>query len=756
MRDLLPDLVSPGGLISPASQTALPPGFPPLPALPETSLTPLPDFATRHEYRITPPAAPRLREGCHLIAFHPVHPNTHAWPSAVGTLRWEQVDTHAVVASGDLYRADHPLDPSASPSISELPGFGNHEAGHPIPSFPRDRYHAYFQIGSRSVLSPLALPFAASPSASVAFAGSIHHLRSLDAHAWSPGEPTLFHPVSIAPASPSHDGLCDRAKFYLTDATGTPLGELHVRWISPFFRDAVVEIDTEPGLPAPVDNATHESWETVFARVGWRLRTESGALKVPTPPSGRWSYAELHDAMLRSRSGSELDDEWRYHVSVVRSLADPDAPLGIAFDHEAMDLNGIPREGVALYAGARLPSDPIYGRYAGRIIAECPDLLFQIAIHEVGHAMGLYHNHVGFGIMDQVDDLAAHSPHGSLTAASLEPRFAATDIFRLRHLPDIQVRPGGTEFETTGLVEDRNDAHDYLDARHPPAIRAHPSESLRLHLALPLAAVPVGAPIRVDFHLVNRSQAHIEIPSRLGLGTPFVHGWITGPDGSENDFRSLFKPIAVTPMSRTRPGMAVAGSLTLLRGNRGALTARPGRHTLWIEIAWTHQGKSWCARQRVPLEVVAPKSIPEARASRRLLLTPQTLGYLVLGGSPAFTEGEAAIENALEVPQLHPHFAFIKAKAIAASPAREATDWNQVHRLLTSDHHAECLNRREREKARFWREIAAQHIARPAGNSWPAGTPESLASDPTRPPAQTDTPSEVPSDAPATTSLTPP
>jgi len=671
----------------------------------------------------TPPSAPpfadgihpiQLRDGCYAVVFKSSHPDLSSWPSSVGTLRWEQLDAQHVVASADLYVASAPLlsvqDVESALSSAARPATLP-ENPNAIPVYSRDRYHAYIQISTSWM--PAAKPPAAPSSQPTPYAplgGSWHRIRNASANLWYPGTNLHFHPASATPHPHHPSGPCLRAKFNLTDSTGLLLGELHVRWISPYFRDAVVEIDTEPGLAAPIHNGAGDSWESVFAGIGWSVRTETGRIQLPTPPSGRWTYAELHDAMLRSRANADLDSEWRYHIAVVHSFADPVAPIAIAFDHESMDLNGIPREGVAIYGGATLPDLPLYGRYAGRVLSTCPDLYFKIALHEIGHAMGLHHNHLGFGVMDQVDDLAENSPSRQLDPSSLQPRFAPDDIFRLRHLPDIQIRPGGADFETSDASEDHEDApgfpHLARSRTTESDVDPRPHETLALRLALPSSQIPVGAPIRVDFQLINRSKRTVIAPSKLSLATPYVSGSVVQPDGTENPFRSFFKSIDPTPFTEIGPRGVVSGSLTLLRGRLGALNPRPGQHNVWVEIAWTYAGRRWSARQRARFQSLAAHTPEESRAARRLLRTPETLPFLVLGPTRSFPEGEAAIDAALDVAALRPHFLFIKAKASATPYRQQAPNWEAVHELLSDESPWPLLNAREREKACTLRAIA--------------------------------------------------
>jgi hypothetical protein len=713
IRDLLPEFRELPGSVPSAAQPALAPGFPSLPGVVSAGVpSPLP--VTRSLVGVVP----RWRSGCYLARFEPDPGSVPLipWPKAEGAFRIESPDVGTLVATGDLYRVE--AFAAFDDVFGVLPATtGDSQGVAVLPVFPRDRYHAYLRI--------MPDERDAAQRGGWAVGCAVHRIRDAGFQTWDPPDQvTLFPRLGGGEDSPSAGGqavapVADLS-FDVLDASDTCLGRLDLHWLSPFFREAVVEIDAEEGLPTPMDNGSGETWATVFARAGWRVRVETGRLEVPTPPSGRWTLAELHDALLRSRTESDLDAEWRYHVSVVRHFADAESPLGIAFDHESMDLNGVPREGVAVNAGARLPSEARYGDYAGALVHERPDLLFHVSVHEVAHAMGLYHNHVGFGLTEQIEALAGDSPFRRLSPDDLEPRFVADDVFRLRHLPDIQVRPGGSDFETLGLVENRAAAMDQVAGLHLPKSRAELEGGMDLELEVVQAELPTGSPLRVNFHVVNRGDRPLSVPPRLSLATPFVRGWVIGPDGVENEFRSLFKAVWAEGSMRLLPAGRLAGSMTLLRGRRGALLARPGRHTLWVEVGWSGQGRHWGVRRRLRFEVAPLRGASEDRASRRLVGTPETLGYLVLGRGSSFRAGELAVDHALEASGLRPHFAFIKAKALAAAGADRPADWTRVRELLGAEDLWQVLNRRERMKAEHLLKCAEAGFAGGAAGTTPA------------------------------------
>jgi len=665
--------------IAAAAQPILGPGFPELPdprAIP-SAVSVTPDLAGQFN----------LREGCYEFEFRPgdiFHPE---WPAGAGTIRLERIPPFQFIASGDFYR----LDPTLLGLETALAG--PQADRRELRSFRRRDYHAYLRVLDTSIL----------PSAEGITGLEVrclwHRSTSIEFNTWAPPEEMRLRLVPGAIAGRDLEGFFTQAVFELIEGSGQVVGTKTLQWVSDSFRDAVIEIDSEADLPPPLGDDQGATWESVFGQAGWRIRIETGKLQVPTPAIGGFTSAELHDALLRSRNANDLDLDWRYHISVVRHIVGENAPLGLAYDHDATDLNDVPREGVAVNAEAELPRNGLYGKYAGKLVRDFPELYFIIAAHEIGHAMGLNHNHVGSGIMETFDSLAENGPDRQLTRGKLLPEFDVSDLLRLRHLPDIYVRPGGTPWDLEGLVEDREEALSRGAGLFMPRPRSEGAGPFSLEVTPVAGVIPLGAPLRLNLSLYNNSTAPRRLPRRFGLGTRHLRGYVQDSSGAENEFRSVVRTIATEGSISSPPGKAVEDSLTLIRGNRGALFGKPGRYTVWMEVEWNTAEAVFRAHKKVIVNVSSAESLHHARAARELAQSPETLWYMVLGDNRTFQKAARIIDRALDVPELCHHYSYIKAKALAERTGSLPDSARAVRSLMAHPRSMENLNQREVAKA---------------------------------------------------------
>lgn len=324
------------------------------------------------------------------------------------------------------------------------------------------------------------------------------------------------------------------------------------------------------------------------------------------------------------------------------------------YDAFATDSNNVPREGAAVSSHWVIPDADPWGLVKGMRFGTAAGPYFRTVVHEIGHAMGLFHNTVDNGFMNTTNVIASAGTAVTPFPNNVQWSFAPDDQKRLRHYPDIFVRPGGTAFGTASTTSPPISPTDLEVA----------VDGLELHVASLLPTVPLGAPVRVNLRLVNVGDQPVVAPSTLSLKSDFVRGAVTDPAGTARSFSPLVRCIDAHEMTVLEPGASIEHSLTLLRGPAGALFPAPGPHEVRVDVHWTVEGVEAVVSGSTTMLVTAAVDEAHAEAALEVLSTPDTLLTLVIGGDH-LDEGNAAVQAALENEVLHPHFAFVEAKRVA-------------------------------------------------------------------------------------------
>jgi hypothetical protein len=575
-----------------------------------------------------------LRGGCYFVRYTPLQ-TSPTRPGAIhylGTLRVHRVGATLTV-SGDLYlrhvSAGSPDDAAREPD----PADG-------IPVFPRADYRYYLR----------ATGVSDSPGTQESFTLTFELFRfNAAVSAWTNDGVSTVQ-LSWTTAPPGYPSGADYLTGDVRNSAGSVTGTLSLGWVSPFLRRSTVEIDRVPDGVVPRTNGSADhGWEQVFAAVGWELTVIESDDTVVETSGESWDDAEMHTAMLeyRDRRHGLLDVEWRYHLLCVRLL--DKSERGIMYDNAAVDVNSTAREGVGIACDwVYEPDEPSWGDLRGKRFGDDEPTYFRTAVHELGHAMGLYHNASDNGFMNTTDVIARRARPGRPFPQNIRWAFHPDDEKRLRHMPDVWVRPGGVQF-----------GEDYSVAPIAADDLVQRPEGVRLEVCPVEELLPFGAPARVDFTLVNGSTAPVLAPATLSLRGGTVRGKVIDPAGTVRTFLPLVPCVDEQPLRLLEPGEQVSHSRPSPTGPRRAVPQRRaaphrrggpvGRRRL---TPWPH---------RLGHGPRDGGGVGRARAGGvRDPVDPDTM--LAIAAAADVGGGFQAIERAASDPTLGPHYAWLDAK----------------------------------------------------------------------------------------------
>ncbi|KAH7144184.1 hypothetical protein B0J13DRAFT_554787 [Dactylonectria estremocensis] len=626
---------------------------------------------------VIPPIFRWIRGGSWLLEYTP-RGTTARYD---GTLRVENHQAGEPVtgrtASGDLYLRRTSL--ARLPNGSTIPV--NVPAPNPtngIPILARDRYRYYvrvtkidenFSVGSTFNLELEFYHFSQAPP----------HFTNIPSDTY-----TVAMTWKVAPAGyPSPRAYAEGD--VKSKTTGEVVGVLKMGWLSQYYRKITVEIDTVDGAPPPLQNGgspTTQNWKTVFDRVGFQLTQITSQTDVPDTPQDPWDVAELHATMIANRQTSvtNLDFEWRYHLLAVRKFQDAGL-FGIMYDTKVAgpgaDPNNTPREGLAIGSELKLQDIPEWGVNSGKQFAQATSPYFRTALHELGHAFGLYHTEADHSFMARTANILRDSTDTAPFDSQITWNYSSEDLKRLRHFPDAYVRPGGVDFSM------QNDERPQL-----PDDSAVDVPGLKLTLKPLRVDVPLGAPVRVSLTITNEGDSEILVPKNFGLSSSFTSGTVTDSAGMVRAFRPLVVYDRIEELAPLAKGNSTSTSLTLLGGPDGPLFKSSGLNTVTANVSWNvasgHDGDQPAIVSlfgSTTVLVMPPVDPDHALAAHAILTTPSTHTLLVLGGRH-LEDAIKAYQGALENKTLGRHFAAVEARRLVTKFFKQKPDTHAAEEVL--------------------------------------------------------------------------
>jgi hypothetical protein len=577
-----------------------------------------------------------LQEGCYYIRLMPTSLHTPSRFQYEGTLRIQQAGS-TIIASGDLYKKDFCESPTYCPSLS---GNGDNKTG--IPVFPRRLYGYYLRVTRMQEGSDVGKGILLEMEP-YQFDHSNHTWRS-------GGLLTAGLKFSVGP-----DGI-HYWRGDIQTQSNIVMGHMQVVRVSPFLRQAVVEIDRVAASECPDKSEKGDDWQSIFKKAGWHVTVDISNDDVEEPEDFSWSNAELHEKMLKYRESIDLDKQWRYHLLGVREL--DDRAFGVMYDNTVKGINDIPREGAAIASHVVFPDEECWGKCKGERFGTAKDPYFRTAIHEIGHAMMLYHpdNPYENYIMQKTVQIAHNARVPQEFPDNIEWSFSPRNVHLLCHLPDIAIRPGGVCFGTP---------HDHLPVNARDEVIE--ADSLELIVSPLHEIVPIGAPVRVNFSLTNRSNQVKLVPGSLRMKSGNVSGRVIDPLGTGQGFATIIRYTrrnSSDVMARELPpGESISHSATLLWGTEGPLFPTSGFYRIILDLNWYLEGVRIHISGSAGVMVTPPKDDVHASAALRIFSNPDVLLALAIGGDH-IEVGNEVIRNAINHPVLKPHYDLMEAKRV--------------------------------------------------------------------------------------------
>ena len=231
----------------------------------------------------------------------------------------------------------------------------------------------------------------------------------------------------------------------------------------------------------------------------------------------------------------------------------------------SLDSNKIPRE-IAVVACDKEFEQDGNCHLRGKKLSDIPKAFLFVMAHETMHSFNLEHGNLDKDnhLMQELEHFIPSRENDPSFPDNIKFNLKESDKKKLKHYPDIHVRPGGSVYPST--------------QRDDLSIAASGPVKLIINRRRP-GAPPVGCLVRLNLQVTNTGHDEIEIPSSINASSIRFWGEVVPKFGSKLCRR--FKKILYT----TNPGTLVRlkkdekhyFSLTLFHGTSGPLFPEPGK-----------------------------------------------------------------------------------------------------------------------------------------------------------------------------------
>jgi len=434
--------------------------------------------------------------------------------------------------------------------------------------------------------------------------------------------------------------------------TGLPVSSpilLAARWQSAAFRTLGVEVDQEANaadLPEFDFDGQTVTVESCFQEAGFEVVPAGDRDEIPTSAQG-WDDAQLHGLMARFADESLGRRGWTLHLLLL-SAARSSGLLGIMFDTGVYDLNGLPRQGAAVF------TQPMGSHFAG-----FERKVIQTTVHELGHALNLAHRFEReVGRADSTSfmnyDWRYRGGYQSVQFwHDFQFTFDPDEVRFLRHAPWPLVIPGGAEFHTVRYWAEGTGGYS-------PYVPEVPISDLALRL-LPPASGPLfgfAEPVFLTVELTNNSGTTLDIPEfyldpKAGLLELMIQRISGGgvPDTDEYHFRPILTRCFDLDLAGAEvldDGETMSNNLNLTFGSAGFTFAEPGNYEVTAILALYDRNRDveYIVRSNpLVIRIAYPKSLGEERDGLEILGRRDVGYYFALGGSDILTEAADRLEE---------------------------------------------------------------------------------------------------------------